>query len=155
MHATAIAIGSRAALIRGPSGSGKSDLALRCLAQPISALNTAPARLVGDDQILITRRDTRLIASAPDTLKGMIEIRGIGIATLDTIDEADIALVVDLVPANGSAIDVARMADPWPTVTILGVSVPHLWLRPFEASAALKILLALEGKAVVIPAPRQ
>ncbi|WP_215425799.1 HPr kinase/phosphorylase, partial [Campylobacter jejuni] len=73
LHATAISVGGRAILIRGSSGSGKSDLAFRCLAVPVSQLNQAPARLVSDDQVLLRRQGLSLIASAPATLFGKIE----------------------------------------------------------------------------------
>ena len=147
-HGTAIAVGDRAALIRGPSGSGKSDLALRCLAMGQSPLTVQPARLLADDQVVIQRIGTRLSASAPAALKGLIEVRGVGIASVDAIDQANIVLVVDLLPDGVAA---ERLPQPFPTVRLLDLAVPQLQISAFEASAALKILLALGGKAVLLP----
>lgn len=150
VHATTIAIGSRAALIRGPSGSGKSDLALRALAITASEfLISATPRLVADDQTIVTRNGGQLIASPPQQLKNQIEVRGIGIAQLPAIDRARVVLVVDLADANR---EIERMPAPWPTVTVLAIALPQLWLKPFESSAALKLLLALDGK-VDLPPP--
>ena len=84
LHATAIAVGARAILIRGPSGCGKSDLALRCLALPSSGLVTSPAKLVSDDQVLLTRDGLSLSVSAPQTLLGRLEVRGLGILEVGT-----------------------------------------------------------------------
>jgi HPr kinase/phosphorylase len=130
IHATAVAIGGRAVLLRGPSGSGKSDLALRLI--------DAGARLVADDQSELVRRDDRLIVRAPATIAGLIEVRGIGIVRLDTLPEAAVALVADLVPA-----DKVERLPPRRSVTILGLTLPLIEVAPFEASAATKLRLAL------------
>ena len=138
-HATAIAVGGRAALIRGPSGSGKSDLALRCLGLGRSAVLEDFAKLVADDQVLLRRDGNRLIAAAPPNLRGRLEVRSLGILEVATTDEADIALVVDLVRRG----PIERLPDPWPRARILGLDVPLLQVLPFEDSAALKLVAAL------------
>lgn len=139
VHGTAIAIGSRAALIRGPSGSGKSDLALRCLAAGPSSILREPVHLIADDQILLTRDGPRLIARAPDSIRGKLEVRGVGIVEVASADEAEVALVVDLDPAKSPP----RLPDPVATCLLLGLARPVLVLSPFEASAPAKLLIAL------------
>jgi serine kinase of HPr protein (carbohydrate metabolism regulator) len=139
LHATAIAIGQRAIIIRGPSGSGKSDLALRCLALPASQLVASPARLVADDQIVVTRDGLSLVVSAPPTLLGRLEVRGLGILEIDPEQDAKATLIVDLVEKAG----IERYPDPWPTVVLLGLNVPRLLVSAYEASAPLKLLAAL------------
>ena len=97
IHATAVAVGRRGALIRGPSGSGKSDLALRCLAICPSALLRDVVKLVADDQVILRREQSGLVATAPPTLRGRLEVRGVGILEVAVAGEADIVLVADLV----------------------------------------------------------
>jgi HPr kinase/phosphorylase len=140
VHGTAIALTGRAALIRGPSGAGKSDLALRCLMQPPSRLLPAAAELVSDDQVLIERHEHHLLVRAPPAIRGLLEVRGLGIIPIPAIDSAQLALVVDLVAADR----VERTPDPRRSVILAGVGVPHLELAPFEISAPLKLLLALQ-----------
>src|SRR5690349_3553448 len=93
VHATAVAIEGRALLLRGPSGSGKSDLALR--------LVDGGARLIGDDRVRIERRGTVLWAltppGIPEALRYKIEMRGLGIAGLPGLAGAPLTLVADLV----------------------------------------------------------
>jgi len=130
LHATAIAIDGRAVLLRGASGSGKSDLALRLI--------DAGARLVADDQSELHRHGDAIIARAPATIAGLVEVRGIGIFRLDALAEAPVALIVDLVPPETlERLPVGR------TETILGLTLPLIALAPFEASAAAKLRLAL------------
>jgi serine kinase of HPr protein (carbohydrate metabolism regulator) len=142
VHATAIAVGGRAALIRGPSGAGKSDLALRCLAWPPSALLPNAAVLVADDRVRLERFGIELRASAPETIRGLMEARGLGIVTVPTTVCATVVLAVDLVDASA----VERMPDRAIHVTLLGVQVPLLSIAGFESSAPLKVLLALTGR---------
>src|SRR5690242_15333380 len=92
VHATAVAIDGRAVLLGGPSGSGKSDLALRLI--------DAGARLVADDQSELSRRGDVLVVRAPATIFGLIEARGLGILRLDALGEASVALIAELVPAD-------------------------------------------------------
>lgn len=141
VHATAVALGGRAALIRGPSGSGKSDLALRCLAMAPSALVPLQAQLVSDDYVALARVGPRLLARAPDSIRGNIEVRGAGILRLDSIAEAEVTLVAELVAAD----QVSRLPDPAPATDLLGITLPVLALAGFEASAPVKLLLALHA----------
>ncbi len=138
-HGSAIAVDGRAALIVGPSGAGKSDLALRCLSLATTTLIPAVAHLVADDRVLISWDDGRLSVEAPETILGKLEVRGVGILEVPYERTAELALIVELIPPGA----VERLPDPPPTRELLGVSLPVLRLAPFEASAPVKLLLAL------------
>lgn len=138
-HGTAIALGQNAVLIRGPSGSGKSDLALRCLAFAPTALIPSPTLLVADDRVQITRADQHLKAEAPATIRGKLEVRGLGILSVPLIASAELVLVADLVAPDR----IERLPDPAPETHFMGVRLPLLYLAPFEAAAPIKLLLAL------------
>lgn len=129
VHASAVAIDGGAVLIRGPSGAGKSDLALRLI--------DAGAQLVADDQALLRRAGDRVWVTAPAAIKGLIEVRGLGILRIAALDEAPLALIVDLVaPAS-----IERLPER-ESEEVLGHRVPKIALAPFEASAAAKLRLA-------------
>jgi hypothetical protein len=126
--------GPIAVLLRGPSGAGKSDLALRLIEQG--------ARLVADDQTQLTRADGLLLARAPQTIEGKMEVRGLGIANLAPLSDVPVGLVVDLVDGRS----VERLPDG-ETCMILDVRLPLVRLDPFEASAPAKLRLALPDRA--------
>jgi RNase adaptor protein for sRNA GlmZ degradation len=134
LHGTVVAIGSRGILLRGAPGTGKSDLALRLIAQG--------AMLVADDQVRLERLGNRLLASPPDSIAGLIELRGIGIRRLPYEAPVPLALVIDLVMPE----QVERLPDR-ATIEIDGVTLPLLALAPFDASAAIKAILALDEDA--------
>ena len=134
VHGTAVAIGGKAVLLRGPPGSGKSDLALRLI--------DAGARLVADDQTRVWRDADALMVTAPDTLAGLIEVRGIGIVHADPLPVARLALLVDLVAPQ----HVERLPEP-SSETIFGLAIPAVAVAPFEASAPIKVRLALAMSA--------
>ena len=134
VHATTVAIGGRAVLLRGLSGSGKSDLALRLI--------DAGARLVADDRSELWREGEAILVRAPATIAGLVEARGIGILRVDSLAVAPLALVVDLVAPEA----VERLPEPR-SETILGLSIPLIALAPFEASAPAKLRLALDALA--------
>ncbi len=146
VHATAIALGGRAALIRGASGSGKSDLAFRCLGLGLSAVVHDKVMLVSDDQVLLRREGAFLRASAPPQLLGKLEVRGIGILEVEAVTEANVVLIADLVQEG----PIERFPDPWPCAHIMGVEIPQLRLRPFESSSPLKLVAAIQ----TAPQPR-
>jgi serine kinase of HPr protein (carbohydrate metabolism regulator) len=141
VHATSVALKAgarwRGVLLRGPSGSGKSDLALRLIDEG--------GRLIADDQTHLARKGHALIASPPPVLAGMIEVRGIGIVKLPRgrlLAAAPLALLVDLVRAEA----VERMPEPAYEM-VQDVKLPRLVLAPFEVSTVAKLRLALARAA--------
>ncbi|MBB4266913.1 HPr kinase/phosphorylase [Roseospira visakhapatnamensis] len=146
IHATCVALAEGGVLLRGAPGSGKSDLALRLLEAP-------GARLVADDRVIVTQdADTdRLYAAGPATLRGLLEVRGVGILTLDTgrwVARAPLVAVVDLV--DGPEAETRVPAPVWVHPMREGIAhcgAPATPLRrfvlwPFAASAPAKVRLA-------------
>lgn len=127
VHATSVVIAGRAVLIEGPSGSGKSDLALRLIDRG--------AYLLSDDYTELTAGDGGLMASAPATIAGRIEVRGIGIVRVPAAAPAPVALLV----RSGSP---ERMPEP-ATCAMVGFAIPMMTLSLLEPSAPLKVELAL------------
>jgi HPr kinase/phosphorylase len=135
IHASAVLVGARAVLIRGPSGSGKSRLALELIeAARHGALRFA--RLVGDDRVHVEAAHGRLVVRPADALAGLIEVRGLGIRKLPYEPSAVVGLVVDL------AADAQRLppADQQRT-ELEGVAVARLAVAAGEP--ALPAVLAL------------
>jgi HPr kinase/phosphorylase len=140
VHATAVAIGGRAVLLRGASGSGKSDLALRLI--------DAGARLISDDYSQLRHENEAILVRAPEPISGLLEVRGLGILRVEALAEAPLALIADLVaPQN-----VERLPEPY-SETIFGVSIPVVEVAPFEASAAAKLRFALAALSGGRPGP--
>jgi serine kinase of HPr protein (carbohydrate metabolism regulator) len=129
-HASTVAVDGRAVLISGPSGSGKSDLALRLLDRGFT--------LVSDDQTIVRRDGNRLVASAPPTIKGKLEIRGVGIVDMDTVTDVPVALYVELTS------EIVRLPDDRRERPVLGVNLPLISVDAQTASAASKVALALD-----------
>ncbi|MDB5701236.1 MAG: aldolase [Sphingomonadales bacterium] len=129
LHATCVAIAGRAVLIEGPSGAGKSDLALRLIDRG--------ADLVSDDYTLTRRAETTLLASAPPTIAGKIEVRGIGIQNMCHLDDVPVALLVSL----SDIVD--RLPEPERARKIAGIDIPVVSLKALEASAPIKVEMAL------------
>jgi len=127
IHATAIAREGWAVLLTGPPGAGKSDLALRLIDRGWT--------LLADDYVRLKARDGRLIADAPETTRGLLEVRGIGLLSFPAHGPAPVALVADL----GRTPE--RLPEPEAT-ELEGVSVPLIALQPFGASAPLRLELA-------------
>jgi HPr kinase/phosphorylase len=141
LHGTCVALGSQAALLRGPSGSGKSDLALRFLFETPSELDPC---LIADDQVWARVDASRhIILTPPEPIRGRIEVRGIGIVDLPFRPGATLSVIVDLVPPE----NVPRLPpESMDRTELLGLSCPLLKLAPFEASAPLKLRLALQSR---------
>jgi serine kinase of HPr protein (carbohydrate metabolism regulator) len=134
VHASAVLVGARAVLIRGPSGSGKSRLTLELIAAA-GAGHVRFARLVGDDRVHLESVGGRLLVRPADTLAGLIELRGAGIRRLDYEPCAVVGLVVDL-----NAGDAARLPEKT-RIEIEGIDLPRLAVAP--GVAALPVVLAL------------
>ena len=129
LHVSAVAIDGRAVLIGGRSGTGKSDLALRLIDRG--------AMLISDDYCDVRRAGAGACASAPATIIGKIEMRGVGIVELETAQDVPVALFVDLDHAPD------RMPEPGETRSVVGVAIPVLRLAGHEGSAPLKVETAL------------
>lgn len=130
VHASTVARDGRAVLITGPSGSGKSDLALRLLDRGFT--------LVSDDQTIVKKDGNRLVASAPPTIAGKLEIRGIGIVDMERVDNVPVALILELTG------DIQRLPDDSRQRPILGVMLPLVTIDAMTASAPSKVALALD-----------
>jgi HPr kinase/phosphorylase len=103
LHATCVDVEGRGVLIVGASGTGKSGLALELMAHG--------ARLVADDQTIVTREGAKIIASCPPQIQGMIEARGIGLLRADALSQTRICLIVDLDQTETERLPPKRQCD--------------------------------------------
>ncbi len=133
LHATSVVFCGRGLLLRGASGSGKSDLALRIM--------DAGGSLVSDDYTQLTVKDRQLFASPPEAIKGMLEVRGIGLLSVAYIPCARMDVVIDC--ESHEAIE--RLPQPI-HAEIEGIRLSALKLYPFEASAVAKLRAFLQNK---------
>ncbi len=130
IHATTVAWHGSGVLIRGDPGSGKSDLGLRLIEDG--------ATLVSDDYTELKSTPRGLFASAPDTIRGKMEVRGIGVVDFSCAEVSKVALVVTLVPRE----NVERVPEPT-YAEIEGIQVPEISLCAFDASSPAKVRLAI------------
>jgi serine kinase of HPr protein (carbohydrate metabolism regulator) len=130
IHASTVAKDGRAVLITGPSGSGKSDLALRLLDRGFT--------LVSDDRTIVRKDGDRLLASAPPNIAGKLEIRGIGILDMEAAADMPVALLIELTS------DIQRLPDDSRERPILGVRLPIITIDAMTDSAPAKVALALD-----------
>ena len=131
VHASCVAAGSRGILLLGLSGQGKSDLALRLIDRG--------ARLVADDRCDIWFDRGQLWCRPPATLAGKLEVRGIGIVEQPWTAPVPLALAVRLTDRY------ERMPPAGQVEIVAGHALPAIFLSAFEASAPIKILLALDN----------
>jgi len=138
IHAGCVAIGGRGVLIAGPSGSGKSDLAVRLIDRG--------ALLVSDDYTAFRLEGGAMLATAPPTIAGKIELRGVGIVARPYVRDVPVALLVDL--------GLAPVRLPEPAVRmVLGVALPSISLYGLEPSAPIKVEAALALHGLPAPCP--
>lgn len=130
IHASCISLDGRGILFLGASGAGKSDLSLRLI-------TSFGAKLVADDRVDIKITNDKVIAAAPDILKGLLEVRGVGIISLPPQDSVEVNLVVNLTTAQLERLPEKSFYE------IAGVSLPQISLNPFEISAPAKVLAAI------------
>lgn len=128
LHASCVALNGRAVLISGASGSGKSALALELMSRG--------ADLVSDDQTIIYPDLEGIIATAPSSIRGQIEARGVGILKADEVASAVVALVVDLDQQESE-----RLPGQY-TFSRFGITLPLLYHvpHPHFAPAILQFL---------------
>ena len=140
LHATAVALDGIGVLIRGPSGSGKSDLALRLIDDG--------ADLIADDRVELDTVDGKLHLTAPVTIRGLIEVRGIGLVNIGAVQDVPLALIGELKPRDKTE----RLPEVKEEL-IDGITIPVIDIDAFEISAPAKIKMALhiqDGKASLI-----
>jgi serine kinase of HPr protein (carbohydrate metabolism regulator) len=128
INATTVAIEGHGVLLRGPTGAGKSDLALRLLGDG--------GHLVADDYTEVECEGERLIAHAPATIAGLLEVRGVGILRVTPVSPAVLVACIDLVARTA----IERMPeDALAAIGATGRHLPLFRLAAFEASAAAKV----------------
>ncbi|MCV2872261.1 HPr kinase/phosphatase C-terminal domain-containing protein [Defluviimonas sp. WL0050] len=130
LHASCVALAGRGVLIFGPSGSGKSGLALQLMALGCD--------LVADDRTAVATRDGVAVATAPEAIRGKIEARGVGLLRAETLAVARLALAVDLAHLESERL------PPLRTHSVLGVELPllHRIESPHFPAAILQYLKA-------------
>jgi len=133
IHATSIAISGRGVLITGPSGSGKSDLALRLIDRG--------AVLISDDYTAVVAEGDRLLLRPPANIAGKMEIRHLGIIDMPHIENVPAVLLIRLEEQP------ERMPDPFPSILLAGTMLPLIALAGREPSAPLKVEWALRHLA--------
>jgi serine kinase of HPr protein (carbohydrate metabolism regulator) len=135
VHASAVLVGARAMLIRGPAGSGKSLLALRLLQE--ARHGALPfARLIGDDRVRLEAVNGRLVVRPAQALAGMLEVRGLGIRRLPYEPVAAVGLVMDLASEAAERLPDATNQQ----VKIAGIVLPRLAVA--GRTDAIPLLLA-------------
>ena len=130
IHASCVEFMGTGLLICGPSGSGKSDLCLRMI--------EAGAAFISDDQTVLENKKGKLTARCPASIKGLLEIRGIGIVEMPFIDETEISLKLSLKSLD----QIDRMPEKQ-TEFIEGIEIPVFSINAFSASAIIKIKMML------------
>ena len=132
LHATLVRLKNKGILLIGKSGSGKSDLALRLI-------ENYGAELVADDVVVAEKKENAIYGHAAENLRGLLEVRGIGIISYPYIAETKIDMVVN--PVDNTE-KIARLPQVQKE-SILGLEIKKIDLYAKESSAAAKIMAAL------------
>lgn len=144
IHASAVKVGEFAVLIRGPSGSGKSRLALELILAAKTGM-IAPAELVGDDRVHLANEAGALMVRPAETLAGLLEVRGLGIRRLPFTNRAAVGLVVDL-----DAPDATRLPETGSLqIELNGVKLPRIPVGKDLAALPL-VIAALSTKPATV-----
>ena len=144
VHASVARVGEQGVLIRGRSGSGKSSLLLALLSS-----RDVHATLVADDRVHLAADGARVIAAVPDSIAGLMEIRGVGILRRDHVSPAAVDLVVDLLPLA----ECPRLPDADEgRVTLAGVSLPRIFIAIGAHDGVARVAAALAASVADISA---
>ena len=129
VHGTAIALEDKGVLIIGPSGSGKSDLALRLI--------DSGATLISDDLTICQRRNDEIILFPHKKINGLIEVRGVGIIKVPYIKDVKLKMIVQLIEKQPDRIPVKEEKD------FLNLNIKFIEIVGKEASSTVKIKVKL------------
>ncbi len=142
IHATAIVIDGCGILLRGGPGSGKSSLALRLIDNPGYGADDKllRAELVADDQVCLTKQENEIFLSPPHSLRGLLEVRGLGIVTMPYCKSAKLCLVVDLCPGG----EIPRLPEAQDQeIEIQGLAFRRIAIDPFRVASPAIMRVAL------------
>lgn len=132
MHASFVLWRNKGILFRGKSGSGKSELALKFI-------ENKNAVLVADDVVELKVRQNKLWGSSPQNIRGLLEIRNVGISRYEYAEEASVSLLVNLLPAKENLERLPKNK----TENILGVEIPAIDLYAEDTTILEKIIVKL------------
>ena len=132
-----MAVGGRAAVFIGASGTGKSATALRMVA--------SGARLVADDQVILTRKGDDIVATCPKGFAGLIEARGIGLLTVPHADTAIVDVIVDMEQTELHRLPPERKNE------ILGLMINIIYGRDNPVLEAGLMALLQTGRSEQVP----
>ena len=130
IHSTSVVIDDNGVLILGDSGSGKSDLALRLIDNG--------ATLISDDISICRKNSNNIYLYCPPEIKGLLEVREIGIITVPFVERIKLRLVVNLNNNNNN--------ERFPkdsSFRILGIKIPTINIEGKNSSAVAKIKVKL------------
>ncbi len=134
VHASFVLWRNKGILFRGKSGSGKSELALKFI-------ENKGAVLVADDVVALEVRENRLIGEAPQNIKGLLEIRNVGISHYEFVDKAEVSLVVNLLPTKENLERLPKNKCE----NILGVEIPAIDLYAEDQTILEKVIVKLRN----------